>query len=119
MNGINRHLVGSLVGAIVVVPIASIVSMVTQEHRTMAVTWVKVRHHGIVHHVHWHAVHGVLVWPLGTNLDITGHCNCSYTLGGHPVQTAWVWESQWGIYLGLYHMSGMPLDPGSPGKLGN
>ena len=62
-------------GAIVVVPIASLASWVTQGHHTMAVTWVKVQDHGVVIHVHWHVV---LVWPLGTDLDVTGHRNCCW-----------------------------------------
>ena len=81
------HLIGSLVGAIVVVPITSLASWVTQGHHTMAVTWVKVRDHGVVHHVHWHVV---LVWPLGTDLDVTRHRNCGL---GNPSM---------GLYLGLY-----------------
>jgi len=101
VNGHTWHLIGSLVGAIVVVPIASLASWVTQEHRTMAVTWVKVRDHGVVHHVHWHVV---LVWPLGTDLDVTGHRNCSCWV--HRVANRWEWlgfgNPSLGLYLGLY-----------------
>ena len=82
----------------------------------MAVTWVKVRDHGVVHHVHWHAV---LVWPLGTDLDVTGHRNCCWVYiewptGGNGLGLGTpVWDSIWGF------MSAMPLDPGSLGMLGS